>query len=142
MPVMDNRPAMSEATRRLAGFEMLLRRMHICQTPPQVVELLAHALPGLADTDWAELHLLDAGAACAEEHRDLAVACIGAGCVCAVGGGGHPSMVAVPLLAASAAIVLGRSDGERFHPMELKLLRLFADHASSSLMRFALPVSA
>jgi hypothetical protein len=140
--------AMSEATRRLAGMEMLLRRIHLCDTPGQAADLIANALPGLADADWAELHVIGSDAAPAMgggEHQGLVMQALAAGRPFAVGGSDEPAVVAVPLRGgpgASGAVVLARMDGERFHQPELRLLRLFADHASSSLRRLAVAASA
>jgi hypothetical protein len=139
---------MTEATRRLAGMEMLLRRIHLCHTQAEAADLISNALPGLADVDCAELHVVGSDACSAvggEEHRDLVMAALAAGRVCAVGGDEEPAVVAVPLQGgpgACGAVVLVRMDGERFHQPELRLLRLFADHASSSLRRLSLPASA
>ena len=140
--------AMTEATRRLAGMEMLLRRIYLCRTQVEAADLIANALPGLADVDCAELHVIDSDAASpvgGEEHRDLVMAALAAGRVCAAGGEQQPAVVAVPLQGgpgACGAVVLVRLDGERFHGPELRLLRLFADHAASSLSRLALPAAA
>ena len=139
---------MTEATRRLAGMEMLLRRIHLCQDQEAAADLIANALPGLADVDWAELHVIgsdDGPAVGGNEHRDLVMASLAAGRVCAAGGQDEPALVAVPLQGgpgACGAVVLARLDGERFHGPELRLLRLFADHASSSLSRIAQPAGA
>src|SRR5437763_3332047 len=110
---------MTEATRRLAGMEMLLRRIHLCETPGQAADLIANALPGLADADWAELHVVGSDAAPAmggSEHRQLVMRALAAGRPRAVGGHAQPAVVAVPLRGgpgASGAVVLARMDGER-----------------------------
>jgi GAF domain-containing protein len=140
--------AMTEAARRLAGMEMLLRRIHLCDDRRQAANLIANALPGLADVDWAELHVLESDAslpAAGDEHRELGIASLAKGRPCSAGGQDEPAVVAVPLECgpgARGAVVLARLDGERFHEPELRLLRLFADHASSSLSRIAQPAGA
>ena len=134
----------SEANRRLAGTEMLLRRLHSCEDVREAEVLVEHGLPGVADADWAELRL----AARVPDlddldllHQDLVQAAMEAGSVCAAGGDDRPSVIAIPLPRESpGAIVLARLNGERFHPPEVRLLSLFAEHASSSLRRFAVPV--
>jgi hypothetical protein len=140
--------AMSEASRRLAGMEMLLRRIHLCETPGQAADLIASALPGLADADWAELHVIGSDAAPAiggGEHHEIVMRALQTGRPCVVGGQDQPALVAVPIQGgpgASGAVVLARLDGQRFVRPELRLLRLFADHASSSLSRLVRPAPA
>src|SRR5690348_8004402 len=112
---------MTEAARRLAGMEMLLRRIHLCGDQRQAANLIANALPGLADVDWAELHVLgsdETPAVGGDEHRELVMASLAKGRPCSAGGQEQPAVVAVPLQGgprASGAVVLVRLDGERFH---------------------------
>jgi hypothetical protein len=133
----------SEANRRLAGTEMLLRRLHSCADAREAEGLIEHGLPGVADADWAELRLAARLADLDDPdplHQDLAQAAIEAASVCVAGGGEQPSVIAIPLPRETpGAIVLARLNGERFHPPEVRLLSLFAEHASSSLRRFAVP---
>jgi hypothetical protein len=122
---------------------MLLRRLHSCDDAHEAEVLVEHGLPGVADADWAELRLAARLGELDDPdllHQDLAQAAIEAGGVCVAGGGDRPSVIAVPLPRETpGAIVLARLNGERFHPPEVRLLSLFAEHASSSLRRFAVP---
>jgi hypothetical protein len=131
----------SEVNRRLAGTEMLLRRLHACQDAREAEDLVEHGLPGVADADWAELRLAARISDLDDPellHHDLVQAAMEAGGVCVAGGEGRPSVIAVPLPRETpGAIVLARLNGEDFHPPEVRLLSLFAEHASSSLRRFA-----
>jgi len=122
---------------------MLLRRLHSCDDAREAEVLIEHGLPGVADADWAELRL-EARLPELDDpdplHEDLVQAAMEAGSVVAAGGDDRPSVIAVPLPRETpGAIVLARLNGERFHPPEVRLLSLFAEHASSSLRRFAVP---
>jgi hypothetical protein len=131
----------SGPARRLTDLELLLRHVSAAATLADALGVVERWLPGLADADWAELHLgaqtgswLGRGAAI----RDLAMSALVAGCVCTAGA--DEMLAAVPLDAGGAgagAIVLGRSGREPFHAAELRLIVLFADHAASTFRRLS-----
>ena len=127
----------SGPARRLNDMELLLRRMHAAATLADAADLIERWLPELANADWAELHLSTIEPGCgsrADQVHRLAMSAQSAGCVCTLGRDGG-AVAAVPLDAGSAgtgAIVLGRVGGRPFHRAELRLIRLFADHAAST----------
>lgn len=145
IPLMQMRSPI-DAIRRIEGLERLLRDLGRAASPAAAENAVAYAMPDLVDALWVTLYLSDDGMPPVVYGDDgwhqLGMAALAAGCACSASEEGVVTL-ALPIFgpAGVTGILLLCRDGG-FDEDDLRLLELFADHASAALRRLASPAAA
>jgi hypothetical protein len=131
----------------VSALEQLLHRLRACASADQAAALVERELPALVGADEAVLFFVDARgpvahSPAADRWRPLACGSVAAGYARSglAGDGRTEAAVAVPVAGASrpaGVLVLVHRDRVALGRRELGLVKLFAEHAGTSLRRLA-----